>query len=351
MTDRIWVLGATGRSGRGVAEQLHKRGHRLVLAGRDPARLQAVASGLDNVEIASGSLDTVLARWRNEPPTVVVNTVGPFAQTTEQVLAALPAGSHYVDIANELPAVVDALAQHEAAVRDGSTIVTGSGFGVLATESLVVAMCARRPQPTQVRVDAIASLAVEAGVIGEALAGSILDGLPDGGREISGGRLVRSGVAGRPVRLTTPDGDASTTATLPSGELIAAWRASTAPTVIAATSAIPSGIAVRAALPLLTLLSRVHPLRRWGVKRLAAVPMRAAEMPRQHSWGHCTMEWADGTRREGWLQLPDAQAFTIAATAEVAHRLAAGTTAVGAYTPAALFGAALATDLGGVYLL
>lgn len=35
----IWVLGATGRSGRGIARRLHGTGHPVVLAGRDAARL------------------------------------------------------------------------------------------------------------------------------------------------------------------------------------------------------------------------------------------------------------------------------------------------------------------------
>jgi hypothetical protein len=40
-----------------------------------------------------------------------------------------------------------------------ATIVTGASFGVLATESLALRACERRPAPARVRADAIPSLA------------------------------------------------------------------------------------------------------------------------------------------------------------------------------------------------
>ena len=63
------------------------------------------------------------------------------------------------------------------------------------------------------------------------------------------------------------------------------------------------------------------------------------------------MEWSDGTRREGWLRLADAQEFTTAATAEIARRLATEEVRSGAYTPAALFGPELAEALGGTFVI
>jgi short subunit dehydrogenase-like uncharacterized protein len=351
MTNHIWILGATGRSGRAIAERLHEMGLDLVLAGRDPARLRSLAAKLGNADTASGSLDSLVSQLRDAAPAVVVNTVGPFARTTRQVIEACPPGSHYVDLANELPAVEYALEQHDKAVEEGSTIVSGAGFGVLGTESLVVKMCALWPEPTTVRVDAIPSVAIEEGAIGSALAGSILDGLPEGGRKVERGRLVRSAVAGQRLHLTTPNGDSVTTAALPTGDLVAAWRASNADSVVSASNMIPSGPAVSVLLPVVSFISHVSVLRRFAVGRLAKVHMRAKDMPREYSWGHCAMEWSDGTRREGWLRLADAQEFTTAVTAEIARRLATGEVRTGAYTPAALFGPELAEAAGGTFFV
>ena len=196
MGNDIWVLGATGRSGRGIARRLSETGHTVVLAGRDEARLASIAADLGGAEVVSGSFESLLAQLRRAAPAVVVNTVGPFARTSAQVVDACPPGTHYVDIGNELPGVQAVLSRHERAVADGRTVVTGAGFGVLATESVVLRLCEGRPAPARVRVDAIPSLATEKGVIGSALAGSMLDGVPDGGRRVEHGRLVRFPVAG-----------------------------------------------------------------------------------------------------------------------------------------------------------
>lgn len=250
MSDTMWVLGATGRSGRGIARLLAESGHSVVLAGRAEAGLAGLAAELGgDVTVVSGSYESLLVQLRAAAPAVVVNTIGPFARTSVQVIEACPPGTHYVDIGNELPGIHAVLDGHARAVADGRTVVTGAGFGVLATESVVLRVCDGRPAPARVRVDAIPSLATHKGVIGSALAGSMLDGVPEGGRRVEHGRLVRSPLAAAREQLTTPAGDTVSTAALPTGDLLAAWRGSKAASVVAASSVIPSGPAVRVGVP------------------------------------------------------------------------------------------------------
>lgn len=350
MNDDIWVLGATGRSGRGVARRLHASGHHVVLAGRNRDALGTLAAELDGTRVAVGGWEELLGRLQRDAPRVVVSTVGPFARTARQVVDALPAGTHYVDIGNELSGVQAVLDASGRAAAAGSTLVAGGGFGVLATESAVIRLCAGRPTPARVRVDAVPSLAVENGVVGGALAGSMLDGAPDGGLRVHQGRLRRFPVAGARLRLTTPAGDVVTTASLPTGDLLAAWRASRAASVVSATSAIPSGPAVRALFPVVGLLLRPAVIRRFAIDRVARIELRQRPRPQEFSWGHARAEWADGTTAEAWLRLGDAQEFTEMSVAEIARRLTGGQGMPGAHTPAALFGADLAIDLGAVHL-
>lgn len=350
MSEEVWVLGATGRSGRGIARRLRDTGHTVVLVGRDAARLATIAAEWGHVEVVSGSFDSLLTQLGRAAPAVVVNTIGPFARTSLPVIEACSPGTHYVDIGNELSGVSAVLDRHERAVADGRTMVTGAGFGVLATESVVLRVCEGRSAPSRVRVDAIPSLASEKGVIGPALAGSMLDGAPEGGRRVEHGRLVRFPVAGARQQLTTPTGDTVITAALPTGDLLAAWRASNADSVIAASSAIPSGPGVRAAFPVLSMLMRSSTLRRFAIARVARIPIRESERPSEFSWGHARAEWNDGTSRQAWLRLGDAHHFTETATAEITRRLLAQQAQLGAYTPAALFGSSLATDVGAEFV-
>jgi len=86
------ITGASSGLGAIFADQLAKRGHSLVLAGRDEARLKAVAHRIDqNVELVVGDLGTtkgvedLITQLANREIDVLVNnagfgTYGPFAE-------------------------------------------------------------------------------------------------------------------------------------------------------------------------------------------------------------------------------------------------------------------------------
>lgn len=379
MGTEVWILGGTGRSGRAIAAELMGRGVTPVLVGRDAERLARAAerAGAERAgggggragggggrvgggrTVVAGGVDATAGEIRRQRPAVVINTIGPFMSTAAPIArACLDAGSDYLDLGNDVGAAAVLLRLHDEAVAAGRTLVTGAGFGATATESVVVKLCEGRPAPVSVRVDMVPSLAIEAGAIGEALARSILEGLPgvEGGRRF-GGRRYRDGalaparLGGEAHRLTLPDGSQVTTSSMPLGELVAAQRASGAPSVVAASSGLPESSVVRAVLPAAVSLLAIGPLRGFAIRRMAAVEFKARERPREHSWAHASVRWADGGVREGWLRAGDAQEFTGAVPAEVARRLLAGTGAAGAYFPAALFGPSLAEACGGEYLI
>lgn len=112
MTYAILLYGATGYSGRLIAEQAvakqmsqgsARSSYRMILAGRDGPQLEELASkhgmgfrlfGLDDHDDIVKSLSDV---------DVVINAAGPFAWTAERLAkACLEAGSHYVDINGEV---------------------------------------------------------------------------------------------------------------------------------------------------------------------------------------------------------------------------------------------------------
>ncbi|GAB7038940.1 MULTISPECIES: saccharopine dehydrogenase NADP-binding domain-containing protein [Catenuloplanes] len=353
-----WILGGTGRSGRAIAAELPARGITPVLVGRDAARLERAAErvGGGARTVVAGTVEAAIAQIRRQRPAVVVSTVGPFRATAVPIArACLSAGAHYVDLANEVASLSAVLDLDDTATAAGRTVVTGAGFGVTATESVVVALCAGRPVPAEVRVHMIPSLAIEAGAVGAALAATMLDGLPGvgggrrfQGRRFRGGRLAPARLGGDATRLTLPDGTVVRTVSVPLGELVAAQRASGAPDVTAASSEMA---ALRHVLPVASVLLESAALRRFAVRRLARVRFPDRPRPRAHSWGYARVRWADGTVREGWLRVGEAQGYTGAIPAEVARRLLAGEGRPGAHTPAALFGPSLAESCGGEYLL
>ncbi|MEV4051008.1 hypothetical protein AB0J55_07445 [Amycolatopsis sp. NPDC049688] len=332
----IWVLGALGRTGLAITAELERRGIRAVLVGRHRERLAATGSKF----VVADGVEAMAAEIRRQRPAVVINTIGEYAATAATIARACLPGGHYVDMAADLISVRRLLDLHEEALAGGSTFVTGAGFGVLATEAVVAKLCEGRDTPSRVQVDALASVAVEEGTVGVALAASIVDAL-----------TAVSARGAKPRTIVLPDGETATVAGIASGELVAAQRASGAPDVTVFSGLAPAAPVVRALLPLLGRLVSIPVVRRFAVRRLAAVRTKAAPRPRTHTWGHAVVTWPGGTTREGWLRAGEGMDFTAAVVAEVAARLARGEGKPGAHTPASALGADVAEAAGGTFLL
>src|SRR3954454_20290104 len=131
-TGPIAVYGATGYTGRLVAAELRRRGARMVLAGRSPAKLEILAEeiGGDAETRAVPLEDTAGLRELLEPCAAVIACAGPFRLHGEPVLAAaVDAGTHYLDTTGEQPFMRTVFERYgDAAERAGVALVTAMGF-------------------------------------------------------------------------------------------------------------------------------------------------------------------------------------------------------------------------------
>src|SRR5258706_3600512 len=109
MSDKrpVVLYGASGFSGRLVAEFLREYNIPFVAAGRNRARIQEVMNHVPGIETADyeivethGTIDELVKLFQGAK--VVCNTVGPFMYNGPVVVeASLNAGCHYVDIGGE----------------------------------------------------------------------------------------------------------------------------------------------------------------------------------------------------------------------------------------------------------
>jgi short subunit dehydrogenase-like uncharacterized protein len=131
MASAIVVFGATGYTGRLVAERLVAHGERPVLAGRSAERLAELADRLGGLETRQAD-----ALRRNavfdivEGGDVLVATVGPFAKYGDAALrAAIAAGATYIDSTGE-PAFIRRVFEEfgPPARRAGAALLPAMGY-------------------------------------------------------------------------------------------------------------------------------------------------------------------------------------------------------------------------------
>ncbi len=151
----IVVYGATGFVGRLTAEYLARAGGpaRIALAGRSPAKLEAVRATLGEAAQSwpiltvdadrPSTLDEMAARTR-----VVVTTVGPYSKYGLPLVAACAAaGTDYADLTGEAMFVRQSIdAYHKQAVDTGARIVHACGFDSIPSDMTVYELFRRARQ-------------------------------------------------------------------------------------------------------------------------------------------------------------------------------------------------------------
>lgn len=345
----VWILGATGRAGRAIAGALAERGMSLVFVGRRERELRqlALSMGIDAEVVVANTLEEIASAISRGGPRLVINTIGPFSRTAVPIVRACPPGTDYVDVGNELPALLDLQAMHDELASTNRCVVHGAGWGALATESVVYRLCAGRSRPREVRVDSVAAVKAS-GPLGPTLAESILDGMSYGGRRYASGSLRVALTGSDQEHFELPDGTTAKTGLIPSAELETARVASGASNVVAAFPGTPSG-PLRLAVPVLALLLKIPAIRRFAKRKLAGLVPPPSKQ--EVSWARARIRWPDDTEITGWLRAGDGYDFLAKAAAGVAQRLLDGKGKPGCFTPGRLFGPELAEEAGGAFVL
>jgi short subunit dehydrogenase-like uncharacterized protein len=129
---RIVLFGATGYTGRLVAEAMLERGLKPVLAARSQEKLDALAEEL------GGGLETATADVADPPSVrnlvesgdVLVTTVGPFARWgAPAAAAATTVGAHYIDSTGEPPFIREVFERYSpTAEQAGIGMLTAFGY-------------------------------------------------------------------------------------------------------------------------------------------------------------------------------------------------------------------------------
>jgi short subunit dehydrogenase-like uncharacterized protein len=136
-SDPLLIYGATGYTGRLVAESAVERGLRPILGGRSQAPLEALASKYELECRVAPLTDQHALRRILRDIKVALLAAGPFSTTaTPMVRACLEAGVHYLDLSGECAVIESLHSWSDEARRRGCMVMPGCGFDVVASDCL-----------------------------------------------------------------------------------------------------------------------------------------------------------------------------------------------------------------------
>lgn len=223
---RAVLVGATGYTGRLVARELASSDLPFVLAARRPDALDEVARAVDGaptrtVDVTEpGTLAPAL-----EPGDVVLNTVGPFVELGEPVVAAaVEAGAHYLDTTGEqtfMKRVADRW--HAPARQAGVAVVNGMAFEY-ALGDAAAALAARGLERPLDRVDVVYGWRADAASTSAGTRASMVRILGRLGWALEDGAWRREPMARRRRRVRLPGGAELEAMSFPAGEVVTVPR-------------------------------------------------------------------------------------------------------------------------------
>ncbi len=153
MSDNWMIYGATGYTGRLIAETAKARGLKPVLAGRNGDKVRAIAEELGLPWGAFSVDDEHAVETAIKDKSLVLSVAGPFSATANQMMdACIKTGTHYLDVTGEIAVFELAANKSEAAKKANVTLIPGVGFDVVPSDCLAAHTAKRASNPQSLKL-------------------------------------------------------------------------------------------------------------------------------------------------------------------------------------------------------
>jgi len=339
-----WMIyGAYGYSGELIAREAVRRGMKPTLAGRNEAKVAALARQLGLPHRAFGIDDARAVAEGVAGMSLVLNCAGPFSATARPMMeACIATGAHYLDITGEIAVFELAHALDERAKARGVALCPGVGFDVVPTDSLALAL--KEACPGAVRL----ALGFDSrGRMSPGTAKTSVEGLASGGAVRRDGVIETVPLAWRTRRIDFGDGE-KLAVTIPWGDVSTAFHTTGIPDIEVYIPASPALVKRMKRLNLVRPLLGLGPVQRFMKRRIEKSVKGPDQAQRAKAptfvWGEA--EAADGRVVTGRVRVANGYDVTVSASVAIAAHLLAHP-AAGHVTPARLMGQAFVTTLPG----
>ncbi len=350
MKQSLMIYGAYGYTGRLMVGLAAQYGLQPILAGRDAARLEPLAQAHGFAwrcfDLSSAhSLDEALRDVR-----VIIHAAGPFVFTARPMLeACLRTGTHYLDITGETDVFAMAASLDQAARTAGIMLMPGTGFDVVPTDCLALALQQRLPDATHLQ---LAFGGRGGGGISHGTATSMVNKLGTGGAIRQNGKLVPKPLGHEKLEVEV-DGTHMFTMAIPWGDIVTAWHTTGIPNIITYTRVKPAMYQLLKWQWLFNGLLRTRLVKQWIQRKIDQRPAGPSDAQRLAGstclWGRARNQAGQSVTAS--FTTPEAYTLTAHASLHIARLVLAENWKPGYHTPAGCYGPSLVFDLPGVSAL
>lgn len=342
----ILLYGAYGYTGRITAELAVRRGCEVTLAGRNAAKVEALATELGLPWRAFGLDEPAEIAKGLEGCALVAHMAGPFSATSRPVVdACLATGTHYLDITGEL-SVFEAIHQRDAEAKAaGVVLMPGTGFDVVPTDCAAAKVARALPDATHLEL----AFASRGGGPSAGTTKTAIEGLGQPSAARINGSIEAVPLAWKTRWVDFPGGKLHV-ACIPWGDVSTAFYTTGIPNIITYMGVPPSVVKwmkLSAMAGPVLQMGAVQSLLKSMVERRIEGP-DASEQQTARSVVFAEARNAAGDVATVMLSTPLGYLLTADASLVIAERVIAGEVEPGAWTPAGALGADFVDGLDGV---
>ena len=339
-----WLLyGATGYTGRLIAEYAVKQGHRPTLSGRNPDKLRPLAEELDLEWIACELDDSTKLLRVLKSHDLVLHAAGPFIHTAHPMIkACVAAKTHYLDITGEIDVFEYTFSHYHEAHSAGIVLMSGVGFDVIPTDCMAKYVSDQLPTATDLKLAFHTVGGISPGT-SKTMVESI--GLGGARRKNSTIESTPAGEGATQIQFSHKNLSA---VPIPWGDLVTAFHTTGIPNITTYFSMPPEQIKRLKQFGWLTNIVKIRPIKHMALryidKNVKGPDEQARETGRSYVWAKASDN--HGNETEAWLETMEAYKLTALGSIRCVERVL-DSDLKGAFTPAGAFGADLVMELPG----
>jgi short subunit dehydrogenase-like uncharacterized protein len=348
VTSPAWLIyGANGYTGELIAREAAQRGLTPILAGRQRAAVEALATELGFESRIFPLDDRKTIETSLSDCALVLHCAGPFSHTAKPMIeACLLTRTHYLDITGEI-AVFEMAATYDAVAKSaGIMLLPGVGFDVVPTDCLAAELKSELPTATHLAL-AFRGL----GSMSRGTTRTGLEGMAAGGMVRRDGKLIPVPTAWKTRQIDFGNGRGPiATITIPWGDVATAFYTTGIPNIEVYVAFKPWSRRFIKLSRYFSWLLGSAPVQSYFKTQAKRMPRGPTAEQRARSTSYVWGEVLDDRGRvvTARLTTPDGYTLTVLTALAIVQQALGGHHPIGFQTPARAYGSDLIFTLPGV---